>query len=273
MPYTFGGATTDDIAATGQLAAGADNTATFVAGWWYPTTLTATRGYWSAGNVFGAEVDTTTSEFRLRTDNTTDGQWVTSGAGIAINQWWFLAFLNAAENTTVAGAWRVWVGRADLEPAVITPTVATSRSGNYTGSTAWAIGNKGTGSLAFQGDIGWVVTATCNTVGINNPFRIATSGTISDAEARIVYEHWVWPLWRGVPVADRMVTPGLTASFSLIHWPFDQQLAPAQQWSQSTTPGTPLALTVNGATWTENNPPPVRLPRDWIATRLTGHLG
>ena len=263
MSYTFGAGTGDDIAVTSALSLGADNTVTLVAGWWYPTTLTATRGYWSAGSIFGAEVDTTTSEIRMRTDNTTDGQWVTSGAGIVTNKWQFLAFLAATENTTVAGAWRVWVGDENTAPVIQTPAVSVSRSGNYTGSTAVAIGNKGTGTLAFQGDIGWVMLAAASAIGINSPFYVSASGVISDAEAKLVEERWVLPLWRGTPNPCHMVTTTPAGSFTMIHLPFDQQLSIASQWSQSTSPANPLAMTINGATWSENQPP-VRLPRDWI---------
>lgn len=266
MSYTFGGATADDIVCTSALNMGADNSASFVAGWWYPTTLTATRGYWSAGNVFGAEVDTTTSEIRLRTDNTTDGQWVTSGAGIDVNRWWFLAFLAATENTTVAGAWRVWVGTADTAPVIQTPAVSVSRSGNYSGATTRYLGNKGTGTLAFQGDIGWGVFASTTTIGINSPFYIGTSGAIADTEARLVEERWVLPLWRGMPNPLHMVTATQAAAFSLVHMALDVLPAQARQWSSSTTPGgVGLAVTVNGATYSQNEPP-VRLPLNWVNT-------
>jgi hypothetical protein len=180
MSYTFGGNTGDDINISLMINLGADNTTCFVAGWWYPTTLTAGRGYWSAGNIFGAEVDTTTSELRLRTDNsTTDGEWVTSGAGIVTNKWHFIAFMNASENTTVPGAWRVWVGDAITAPVIQTPAVSVSRSGDYTGNSAFYVGNKGTDTVAFQGDIGWVMVITTGNLGINSALFTPTNGVIT----------------------------------------------------------------------------------------------
>ena len=74
MAYTFGGATTDDITFASAITIGANSRAALICGWWYPTTLTATRKLWSANStgIVGAEIDTTTSELRLRSDNTTD---------------------------------------------------------------------------------------------------------------------------------------------------------------------------------------------------------
>lgn len=263
MSYTFGAGTGDDIAVTSALSLGADNTQVLVCGWWYPTTLTATRGYWSAGNIFGAEVDTTTSEIRMLTDNTTDGVWVTSGAGITTNKWHFIAWLCATENTTVAGAWRVWVGDENTAPVIQTPTNSTPRNGNYTGSTAVAIGNKGTGVLAFQGDIGWVSIIAASAPGINSPLYIGTSGAIADAEAKLVEERWVLPIWRGRPDPMFCVPTTMAGSFTAIHMCFCQAGGPAAQWSNSTGPGNPLAMTINGATFSDNQPP-VRMERDWV---------
>lgn len=268
MAYTFGAGTGDDINITAVGSMGGDNGSVFVAGWWYPTTLTATRGYWSAGNTFGAEVDTTTSEIRLRTDNTTDGQWVTSGAGITVDKWWFIAFLAALENTTVAGDWRVWVGDAETPPQIITPTVAVSRSGNYVGSTAWTIGNKGTGTLAFQGDIGWVTMALSSNVGVLNWSHIATSGVIAATEAEMVERRLVTPLWAGRgPDVHEWSPAAMSNQIGVVHFPLDQQGAPAMQMSGSTSPANPVSLTINGATWTENRPPRC-VPRNWLECRM-----
>lgn len=197
MSYTFGGATGDDInGVTNNM--GATNTASIVAGWWYPTTLTAGRGYWSAGSVFGAEVGTTTSEIRLRTDNVTDGAWDTSGAGIATNKWWFLAFANSCLNAGPATAWRVWVGDLDTRPTEVTVSVNTANSGNFSGATGMVQGNKGaTGTVSFQGEGGsmtWIRTLSPN---VNGLVPVATSGTITNAEAQYMLERIVLPLWAG----------------------------------------------------------------------------
>lgn len=263
MSYTFGGATTDDATGTTASNYGADNTSTLVCGWWYPTTLTATRGYWSAGNVFGAEVDGTTSEIRMRTDNTTDGQWLTSGAGITTDKWWFLAFLNASENTTVAGEWRVWVGDINTRPTEVTVTNPTVRSGNYTGTSTFYLGNKGTGSLAFQGDIGWACILVCAAIGTSNPFTIQTSGVISNDQAEATYRRWIEPIYLGRPLHYQYPTQG-NGTFSVAHFDLTRRAGQRFQWSHGLNPNNG-PLTINGATFSENQPP-VCPPIDWPNT-------
>lgn len=271
MGFTFGGATSDDINVTGPVTAGADNTASMVAGWWYPTTLTATRGYWSCGTTFGAEIDSTTSEIRMRTDNTTDGQWLTSGAGITTNKWWFIAWLNAAENTSVAGAWRVWVGDAETAPVEISVSNPTPRSGNYSGSTSYVVGNKGsTGTLAFQGDIGWVSwLLSSHTTLPNNMFNLAASGVIDQTEADWNLWNWVQPLWAGTPDIGRAHRH--TTNWYVSHWNLDNAVGPlAYNYMLSTGALTPFALTVNEATYTINRPPrqpPHNWPNQWPGCR------
>lgn len=202
MAYTFGAGTGDDITwdqgGLGDGILGARNGVRLVYGWWYPTTLTATRGLWSAGNTYGAEIDSTTSELRLRTDNTTDGQWTTTGVNLTTNEWKFLAFMNTNNNSGPTAAWRVWAGTISTAPTEVTVTSAVGPSGNFTGNANFYIGNKGTGTVAFQGDIenvGYLTTGTND-----GPFQIATAGTITNNEAEFAYRWFVLPLWIGQPV-------------------------------------------------------------------------
>lgn len=269
MSYTLGGATTDDIiinyAALGFSNMFVDNSSTLILGWWYPTTLTATRGYWSILNTIGAEVDGTTSEIRMRTDNTTDGQWLTSGAGIVVNKWHFLAFLNAAENTTVAGAWRVWVGDAFTSPVEVTVTNPVVRSGNYVGGATFYLGNKGTGSLAFQGDIGWAACISQLTnVGINGALGIATSGVIDNAEADLVLNRWVRPFWLGRP-------PNLDfwklATTQYFLESLENELAFCEMAVAPNAPNTYKDTFGTTAVFTQHQPP-IRCPHPWPHQRL-----
>jgi hypothetical protein len=199
MSYVFGGATGDDFnfATSGTL--GGDNNIGLVCGWWYPTTLTATRKLWSCNTtgILGAEIDATTSSLRLKTDNTTDGQW-TVPVGFAVDQWFFLAFLLATENTGVLAAWRVWVGTSDTPPTAATVTVATNPVGNFSGSGSFYIGNAGTGTLAFQGNIANIVWLSQTTsVQQPSPLGIATSGVIAADEELRIYNNLVRPMWSG----------------------------------------------------------------------------
>jgi hypothetical protein len=199
VPYTFGAGTGDDItwAILGSFSQG--STAGLVCGWWYPTTLTATRGLWSLGNTFGAEIDATTDELRLRTDNTTDGQWTTAGVDLAVNNWKFIAFLGTFNNTGPAAAWRVWAGSVDSAPIECTVTSAVAPVGNFVVNGNFYMGNKGTGALAFQGAIGDVsIHSTSAAGGVTaHPFSLATLGAITNAEALFVYERFVLPIWAG----------------------------------------------------------------------------
>ncbi len=201
MAYTFGGATTDDITFASALTIGANSRAALICGWWYPTTLTATRKLWSVNTtgIVGAEIDTTTSELRLRSDNTTDGQWTTTGVNLATNTWKFLAFLCTFNNTGPTVAWDVWAGDAENVPQLVTVTSAVSPVGNNTGNANFYIGNAGTGSLAFQGDIGWIAvvntSAAAGTFG--HPFQLLTFGVINDITRTFVFERFIQHLWKG----------------------------------------------------------------------------
>lgn len=202
MSYTFSGATGDDINWGAGGSGGATNTFVFVAGWWLPTTLTTGLGLWSFGAIFGAEVDSTNDEVRLKTDNTTDGQWTTAGVDMAVDQWQFIAFLNTCLNAGASAAWRVWSGTIESAPVEATVSSAVSPSGNFTGSNAFVLGNKGVnGNVAWAGDVGSHLMAASDG---NNPFTIQTSGAISDAEALFVYEHIVLPFWLGDPMPQQL---------------------------------------------------------------------
>ena len=203
MPYTFCPTvqTGDDIVVSAPVTLGASGRVLLVTGWWLPNTLTATRGLWSLGNTIGAEVDTTTSEMRLRTDNTTDGQWTTTGAGLTVGKWSFFAFMLLTHNTGPLGSWRVWAGTVETPPQPVTVTVATSPNGNHTGNANFYVGNKGSGALAFQGDIAdatLVYALTTSNTGAAHPFLVESlTAAIADAAAQWTYDTFVVPLWNG----------------------------------------------------------------------------
>lgn len=268
MAYTFGAATGDDINWAAINTAGAGSRTQVVCGWWYPTTLTATRGLWSFGNVFGAEIDTTTSELRLRTDNTTDGQWTTSGVGLVTGSWKFLAFYSSTNNTGPAGAWRVWAGDVDTVPTEVTVSVATSPVGNFTGSTAFTIGNKGTGTVAFQGDVGEVCyylggsTASATV----HPFGHAAFGTITQAEADLVLDRFVMPAYRGDTWSRTAQDWGGQIGVECGYWSgkiLGRALITAFNTANSIAGMSP---TINGATYSEQHPPSP--PNQYIPARV-----
>lgn len=197
MPYTFGGGTGDDFNITATTA-GATASVELVTGWFYPTTLTAGRGLWSWGNVAGCKIHTTTSELQLISDNTTDGLTTTSGLGLAVNVWHFLAFLGTFNDTGPVNAWRVWKGTIDFAPTVIATVATVAPIGNHVGSLTWYVGNLGTGTVAFQGDIANVTfmhgAGTGATAGLLAPISM---GALTQADEDIVFNDLVLPLYRG----------------------------------------------------------------------------
>lgn len=263
MAWTYGGGTGDDSTFSGGIQTiGADNGSYLVAGWWYPTTLTAGRGYWSAGNIHGATVGPTTSEMRLVTDNTTDGVWDSSGAGIVTNEWQFLAWLYATENTTVPGAVRFWRGAANTPPTEISVTNSTARSGNYTGSSSITIGNIGTGVVAFQGDIDWAIFLANGVIGINNPFTIGTSGVIDNVVAANVLNRWVLPIWEGGLGLSNYVTATQATSFGVTALGGDTAVAPyGLQYNHTNNNFRPNHAPTNGAIFSAHRGPYPFTPR------------
>lgn len=257
MAYTLGGATTDDITYATGSSGGGDGNSEFLWGWWLPTTLTATRGLWSRGNTFGCEIDATTTSIRLRTDNTTDGQW-TAPVGLTVGVPIFLAFLSTCTNTGPAAGWAVWTGTMDAHPAEVTVTQATAPVGNFTGSANFTIGNKGTASTAFQGDakhIGYILNSFVGgSVARTNPFHIATAGTISTAERQLALERFVMPAWSGNHWWDRNPLDYGPAGFTLARFHSPLNLG-AIAWMHSVSGATvmPIVPTINGAVPSENS--------------------
>jgi hypothetical protein len=250
VPYTFGAAATDDITWSLGASIGNSSRISLVAGWWRPTTLTATRKLWSAGTagINGAEIDTTTDELRLRTDNTTDGQWTTTGVDLVVDEWKFLAFLLSCNNTGPAAAWRVWSGDVSNAPIERTVTVATSPTGSFTSTVAFYIGNASTGSLAFEGDIANVtVSSTGFAVGVTtNPFGIAAYGTITNEEAQHIYETMVLPLWLGDP--SPLFRRPQDVDSATYHNGLDQGAVVVGNHRSSATLMPSPGVTINGAT-------------------------
>lgn len=255
MSYTCGAATSDDIA-TILTQLGANSTSCFVAGWWKATTLTATRGLWSAGDTFGAEIDTTTSELRLRTNNTTGGEWTTTGVELAVNEWKFLAFANSCSNTGATAAWVVWTGTGDTAPTQVTVTQAVAPSGNFIGSTAIVLGNKGTGSLAFQGEIGPAVFAR-HATSIQGYVPTTTSGVIDQQGVDIVYERLVLPIWSGIWCPPWLRQPRQGNNLQTVKLVTSLDLAGPINLDVSTSAnGTPYGtITLNGVTLSQERCP------------------
>lgn len=263
MAYTFGGATGDDINATASVSMGGSSRPSWCSCWFYPTTLTATRGILSAGNIWGLEIDTATDNLRIRADGTVDGQYTTAGAGIVTNKWHWVGYLSNHNSTGVVPAHRIWIATADMAPVELTITQVTAATGSFTGGTALTIGNKGTGALAFQGDIAQAFFAATNVNDalLNWPF-ISNSGTISADDAEMVRRNWVNRIWLGrLGEAMQWAMPNRSAgSQQEFHYFPLRNNADRYRMARSIAPAATgecdvIAATVNGAVLTGNNPP------------------
>jgi hypothetical protein len=220
MAYTFGGTTGDDLTWTESNSNwGATQRSGVVCGWYYPTTLTAGRALWSVGAVNRAVIASTTTEIDMFLDRTTDAQRTTSGLGLAVNQWHFIAILGNFFNTGAVTNFRVWRSVGTDIPTPVTVNTTVAGSGNSTGNAVVTVGNIGaTGTSAFQGDIGrfdyFVGT-------LDNSFIQNTNGTIGPEDERIAFEQVVIPIWKGeFPIFCKSGTQS-NNSITHIVWDFD----------------------------------------------------
>lgn len=251
MTYVFGGATTDDANYTSGQTWGSTGAPLFAMGWWYPTTLTAARRYCGNGNQVGMRVDTTTSEIRLVMDHTTDGEWVSSGAGITTNKWWFIAFAMIAFNTGPADDAVLWVGDLENYPREVSLSVAVSPSGNVAGNTTIAVGNQGSaGSVAWQGNIAdFYSIATTNTSGAGTPFQQETNASFGVDSEDYIWKRYVLPFWRdGHPENTALRATTVVEHRQALHGGFGANFSPQLASATGAYLG---AMTLNGLTWSE----------------------
>lgn len=201
MAWSFGGATNNRISTPSSQTMGGTTNTSLICGWYRPTTLTAGLAYWSSGTVHSARIAATTSEISLYTQNaTTGGVWTTSGAGIVLSEWRFIAFMMSFLNTGSAAAWRVWVGTNENAPTEVTiGAPSPAPSGAFTGGGTILIGQLGSGgTVSYIGDIGDnMMIAQAQATASFGPLSTAAYGAITQAEADRVLQRIVWPVWKG----------------------------------------------------------------------------
>jgi hypothetical protein len=194
---------------TAPVNAGGDNSIELFCAWIYPTTLTATRCVMALQNaLMRLEVDTTTSELRFGTNWTTDGVYITSGLGLATNEWRFIALATAHENTGDVETVKVWAGTLQTEPAAVSVTTSVAAVGSPTSGGAMCIGNSAAaGTLAWQGDIGeWMLMLSTLGAAPNNALFMTTSGAIGAEVEDAILKRWIIPFWRGRGFGGQIVT-------------------------------------------------------------------
>lgn len=254
MAYTFGGTTGTYVGWNQGTTVGVTASNFFVHGWWNASTLTATRSLWGIGGTTGIEVDSTTSELRLRSDNTTDGQWTTTGVGLTVGVPKFIAVYGSFLNTGPAASWLVWVGDMMTQPAAVTVTQAVAPSGNFVGNSSIAIGNKLSASVAFQGDaahFGCVISDRTSVT--DNPFGIAAFGTTTATEAQWIFDRFALPAWGGNLwwMGQGTQAQGINGN-GINRWynALDNGAVPIGHSSQPSVT-MPATLVVNVATWSQ----------------------
>lgn len=206
MSYTFGSAATDYIA-TGNFANlfFSNQYVDLFCGWVYPTTLTAGR-YWIGGTgAHGIYIDSTTSEMRLKTINaTTAGEWLTSGLGLVVNKWQFLAFICTFNNTGPAGTVKAYIGDIDNPPVEVSVSNPVAPVGNFTLSSGFTIGNQNSAaSLSWQGDIGVTYVVAINpTAAAGGRIWSTTHGALTAQEQQNIFYAYLQPFYQGKLFSD-----------------------------------------------------------------------
>jgi hypothetical protein len=204
VPAVFGANTGDDFK-PGNAMPWPTACAMFVFGWFYPTTLTAARGYW------GCTAATTHAEVAAATDEisfvfnrvTTDAVYDTTDADITVNNWWFICMFSRGTGAAWMLPPNVWIGTPTEPPTARTLTASTVGAGSYSGSgTDLGFGNTGPSDAnAFQGDIGHVgqfhqfneSDPLLNVFGLNG----VSSSALTTSESDYIYREFVVPTWFG----------------------------------------------------------------------------
>jgi hypothetical protein len=169
------------------------------AGWFLPTTLTAGRGYGGTGSLGNnsLRVHTTTSEFHVNVDRTTDDVWTSSGAGMVTGVWQFVAYVlsvSSAGETDLA----LWRGTLDDRPVEVSMSRSVG-SGFVASSSTGVAGNIGsTASAAFQGQAENIVyMRSALSAGIENLFSLESEAVITADERQFLLQRFILPIWAG----------------------------------------------------------------------------
>lgn len=262
MAYTFGGTTGDDLTWTESVSNWiSSNMAGIICGWYYPTTLTAGRALWSVGSNSRCVIASTTSEIDIFLDRTTDAQRTTSGLGLVVNEWQFIAVLSSSQNTGAITQVRVWKGAGTALPAEVTVNDTVAGSGNVTVSTVPTIGNIGaTGTSAFQGDIArfdYIVGT------VNNSILFDTTGNITQETANRIFNTIVLPVWAGLPPGHYKSGTQANNGITHIMWDLDLKEPTGQALKVGGTNLTRVRTATVNAVWSENKRP---IPSHGVAT-------
>lgn len=171
---------------------------TVFAGWFRPTTLTAGRYLigMQATTSTGVSIDATTDELKCVSRGvTTNGEWVTTGVDMVVDEWMFMACAIQPADAMGGTPWRLWCANKDRRPVMFTPALSVAQVGANTSGGNVAIGNSDTtASNGFQGQI-----AECTfgniTSTVNHDWRLATSGAWTAREEERIFQQFVIPAY------------------------------------------------------------------------------
>lgn len=200
MPYTFGGANTDDLTLPVVTSITGPSVSGMLLAWVFPTTLTPGRGLAGFGNNLGRIlVSATSGEIDVALGaGTTDGVWTSSGLALTADTWRFLAIAW----TAIAGPTmevRLWAGDGVTPPEPVTMAQAIAPVGTFSSQTTMTIGSTATSSsLAWQGDIGPLdVISTNIAAGATHPFGQTAYGAFATESVDMMFSRFVRPIWEG----------------------------------------------------------------------------
>jgi hypothetical protein len=168
----------------------------------------------------------------------------------------------------------VWAGTADTAPVEVTLNTVVSPSGTTGTAGILYIGNGGTGTVAFQGDIALITFYTTGGSGVTGPNSglaggPATFGQFSQDEADTLFRTYVIPNWRG-DFRHLFYYPRMPSTATECRWmiPLDgrNQAVGVPQRSVANNPPF-VALTINGAVVSQNRPPRAVPPNFFFNTR------
>lgn len=257
MPYTNGAGSGDDLTHT-RTTSGLASLLNLVMMWVNPDSLGGGASgdfLWSFGNVIGAAQGTTSAaEIRITNDHaTTDGVFETTDVGLVVGEWKFLAFLVHA----ATGSFRstVWHGTADKPPVLATQTLVTTAAGAVTSSTNITLGNRGTGSVSFAGQIGQTAVIQAipgaSATDWGKPYTAGSANSIGDA---MVLERVIQPAWRDMSSIRDTCLTSFGANHDLRFFPMDSLTVDRVNYT-ATNLTNPALLTATGAVISQQREP------------------
>jgi hypothetical protein len=257
MPYTNGAGSGDDLTIS-RTTSGLSTLLTLFMTWIKPDSLGGGANgdfIFSLGNVTGiAQGTTSAAEIRITNDHaTTDGVWETTDVGLVAGEWKFLAVMMHAATASFRAT--VWSGTADNPPKLNLATSVTAASGAVTSSASHTLGNRGTGSVAFAGQIGqtaviqMVAGSAAGDIG-----KTYTAGSINLAGDAELLSRVINPAWRDMATIRQNCMQSFGVNHDMTFFPMNGPVVDRVNYTATNSTNAAL-LTVNGSTVSQEREP------------------